>query len=140
MNELPEGFILYCDGSKQRQQTRYGFVLTIDKKTLFSGVGLVPYVFSQDSNTAEFYAIGAGMWDTLKNGFSGINLYVSDNSGAIDNLNKSEMKTGHHHFRLYRSIHQLMKSFNRITFIWIPRKLNREADRIASFRNCARRI
>lgn len=91
--------------------------------------------FKQDSNTAEFYAVAVGVWKLLAGGFGGNRLCImSDNSGVVSNLNKKEMKSGHYHFRLHRAIHQLAVAFEKVTFVWIPRRFNHSADKIASKR------
>ncbi|MEM3647495.1 MAG: ribonuclease HI [Thermofilum sp.] len=130
-----ERVVVYYDGACEPRNPKgvatYGFVIYKDGVKIGEGKGLAaePWSEGASNNVAEYTAmIQAFRW-LIEHGYEGAEVLVKGDS----QLSIRQMR-GEYEVRaprivpLYEEALRLAKSFRRVSFQWIPREQNEEAD------------
>lgn len=131
--------VLYFDGLCEPINPRgiacYGFVIykngiKVHEEGGFVGAGM----FGDDvsNNVAEYTALIKGLEWLIENGMNNEEIIVyGDSQLVINQLNNLYTVRAYRIVPLYSRIKKLISLFKKITFKWIPREKNIEADKLS---------
>ena len=126
---------IYCDGSIQGGLGGWavgGWVKKSDNgEVLGQGVVSLGQHPTNTNNCAEYAAVKSALEKLIEHGETGDVLVHTDSKLVVCQLNK-DWKCNYIHLRRYRdSIWALTKHFKSVTFKWIPREQNKDADAVS---------
>jgi len=121
--------ILYIDGLSEPSNPglgTYGFVIYDGKKKLAEGSGLAGH--NVTSNFAEYAALAEGLKKLVALGVEGDVLVRSDSKLLVGQMSGEWKVKGGMYVPKLKEARELMKAFGSISFEWVPRERNEEAD------------
>jgi ribonuclease HI len=113
----------------------YAFIVKADGSTVYSDYGIAAEPFSEDStnNVAEYTALVKALQWLLANNFGPSSVEVMSDSQLIVNQLTGDYKVkAKRIIPLYKQVLILMSEFQDIRIKWVPREMNREADRLTN--------
>lgn len=119
---------LYFDGGKKNNDITYGYVIYNElNEIIYKNAGHINHhVFS--SNTAEYIALICGMVESLRLGITELEVYGDSQLVIYQMIGKYAAKADNMIY--YKTIaKELNKMFVSISYNWIPREENTDADR-----------
>lgn len=118
---------LFFDGGKKQDYISYGIVLKEGKKVLYkNGDKIATRKFS--SNMSEYFALIMGLNIALKLNISRLTVY-GDSQTVIKQMKKNTKARSPNMLYLCDIATALADQFDSINFVWISRKMNKQADR-----------
>lgn len=133
MSSTQEAYSLLFDGGKSNKSISYGYIIKDPNGNIISSYGEKKEFVSGstvDNNHAEFLALIMGITACIKMKIKNLNVF-GDSAHVIEIMNKQKNFRG-----MYTKFSKLildfmfMEHFDNITFSWVPRKDNIEADRM----------
>ena len=120
---------LFFDGSKTKDQIKYGIIIKNNDEVIYktSGSLIDP---KTTCNSAEYIALLIGLCCCRLLDIRDLEVY-GDSAVVIQYMNKGLKKKANAASIFGPTIKKMASHFRTIEFVWIPRKLNREADREA---------
>lgn len=134
-----ETYTLYFDGAcwpNPGPNAQYGYTLHKGGELLASVSSIVTEVGEKSNNTAEYAGLCAGLEDFLNRGVKEcVYLQVfGDSQLVINQMNKNwKIREGLYYKKALQAVqlrNKLNKSY-KLSFDWIPRERNEEADRLS---------
>jgi ribonuclease HI len=120
---------MYFDGGKKANNISYGYVIyDQDKQELYKNSGKFSHAIIS-SNAAEYLGLIFGMVEALKLGIKNIVIY-GDNQVIINQINGQYKAKSPILLTLRIICKEMMKKFDEIEIVWIPREHNRDAHRM----------
>ena len=127
--------IVYYDGACEPRNPKgvatYGFVVYIDGKKVGEGKGLAaePWSHNASNNVAEYRAmIEAFKW-LLEHGYADAEVLVrGDSQLSIRQMQGLYAVRAPRIIPLYKEAKKLAEKFRKVSFQWVPREQNAEAD------------
>ena len=122
-------FIVYIDGLSLPSNPgtgTYGFVIYEEQKRLAEGHGLAGVGVT--SNYAEYTALVEALRKLRAIGVEGDVLVKSDSKLVVGQMSEGWMVKGGTYVGKLKEARDLIRDFGLITFQWIPREQNQEAD------------
>jgi len=121
-----------CEPKNPNGIATFGFVIYIDGERVHEGYGVVGEGKGMSNNVAEFSGMVAAMQWLIENGYSGAEVVVRGDSQLAINLMKGIWSArGGMYYPYYRKAVELAEKFSNISFEWVPREKNEEADRLS---------
>jgi ribonuclease HI len=112
----------------------YGWIITYKNQLIARGYGTYADTRQATSNRAEYLALIEGLEALLDLNVGNECIQISgDAKCVIDQLNETKPVKSVATIPLYLRASHLLKRFSRVEFQWIPRKNNREADRLTRY-------
>jgi ribonuclease HI len=111
----------------------YAFIVKNGERTIYSEYGVAGEPFSEDStnNVAEYTALAKALQWLLSNNLVSTRVVINSDSQLIVNQVTGEYKVkAKRIISLYKQVLILKRKFQDIQIKWIPREMNREADRL----------
>lgn len=128
---------VWCDGlweltSSGDSIATYGWVAYRKGKKLSEDCGLADRGYAATNNVAEYTAVIRALEWLLENGYTGEEIGVhSDSMLAMAQLSGEWQVRSPRIMPLYRQASVLASQFKRVSFWWVPRDRNQEADRLS---------
>jgi len=120
---------VYVDGLAEPQNPgtgTYGYVIYEGGKKLAEGSGLAGY--NVTSNFAEYTALEQALTRLKSMRVEGDILIKSDSKLVVGHLSGGWKVKGGMYVEKLKAVRDLLKEFGSISFEWIPREQNQEAD------------
>ena len=129
-------FIVYCDGLCEPKNpggiATYGFVLYKDDIKLYEGKGLVGEGPAMSNNVAEYAALCNALNFLKEEKLTDEKVIVRSDSRLLVNQMSGEWKVRRGlYISKYNEARKLNIYFRDITYEWIPRESNEEADALS---------
>lgn len=124
-----------CEPKNPGGVATFGFVVHRDGKTLHEGHGLAatPYTDGATNNVAEYTGVLKALEWFVSQGLEKQKILVRGDSDLIIRQIKGEYKVKSPLLApLFSQVKALLPRFPSITFEWVPREQNREADRLTN--------
>jgi ribonuclease HI len=124
-----------CEPRNPGGVATYGFVVLRDGKRIHEGHGLAatPYSEGATNNVAEYTGVLRALEWILSQGLEKEPLHVRGDSDLIIRQIKGEYKVKSPLLApLYSQVRALLPRFSSLTFEWVPREENRDADRLTN--------
>lgn len=127
---------LHFDGSCEPENPGgnmgFGFILKQGSLPLHSEHGFKPASPANSNNVAEYMALNAGLQWLLNEGFANDEIEVfGDSTLVINQMSKAWRAKGGMYFSEYQRAVKLRDQFTKISFQWIRRDQNKEADQLS---------
>ena len=131
-----EKITLHFDGSCEPQNPGgnmgFGVLIKLNGKIIFENTGFAPASPRNTNNVAEYQALVNGLQWLLDNAFSSDQIEVmGDSMLVINQMKKVWRAKGGFYFPTYQKACALRDQFDNISFRWIPRDQNSEADNLS---------
>ncbi len=113
----------------------YAFLVKSGGRTIYSDYGIAVEPFSQDStnNVAEYTALVKALQWLLEKNLGSTKVEVKSDSQLIVNQLTGDYKVKSKRIvSLYKQVLLLKRKFQDIEIKWVPREMNREADRLTN--------
>jgi len=130
--------VTYCDGRLAKNGgIFYGCVVYLGGEKVAETCGVYRDRCPRDSNAAEFAAVISGLRFLVTLGFTGEVEIRNDNNGCVETLHRFRPHNppmSHLDLMLRavgREFLEAVQYFSRITYRWVPREENTEADALA---------
>jgi ribonuclease HI len=124
-----------CEPRNPGGVATFGFVVFRDGKRLHEGHGLAatPYSDGATNNVAEYTGVLRALEWILSQGLEKESVHVRGDSDLIIRQIKGEYKVKSPLLApLYSQVRALLPRFSSLSFEWVPREENREADRLTN--------
>lgn len=124
-----------CEPKNPGGVATFGFVVHRDGKTVHEGHGLAatPYSEGATNNVAEYTGVLKALEWFLLQGLEKERINVRGDSELVIKQLKGEYKVKSPLLApLYRKLKEMASKFPSLTFEWVPRERNREADRLTN--------
>jgi ribonuclease HI len=121
--------LVYVDGLSEPTNPgtgTYGYVIYQGGKKLVEGQGLAGYDVT--NNFAEYFALVAALQKVKELRIEGDVVVRSDSQLLIGQMSKGWAVKGGGYLEKLKEARDLTKEFGSITFEWVPRDQNQEAD------------
>lgn len=112
----------------------YAFLIKSEGKTVYKDRGLAAEPFSKEAtnNAAEYAALTRALEWLVANGRQSDQVRVKGDSKLVISQMKGEFKVKARSIvPLFQKAASLKVKFSKITFEWVPREQNREADKLS---------
>jgi len=130
--------IVYFDGACEPTNpggiATYGYIIYNGDTKVYSGSGIAtkPFTRQATNNLAEYTALLKALEYLYDNNYTHSEIQVyGDSQLAIRQLNGIYSVRSHNIIPLYKRVKQLEKTFKNISYNWIPREKNIEADELS---------
>jgi ribonuclease HI len=113
----------------------YAFLVKSGGRTIYSDYGIAVEPFSQDStnNVAEYTALVKALQWLLEHNLGSTKVEIKSDSQLIVNQLTGDYKVKSKRIMsLYKQVLLLKSKFQDIEIKWVPREMNREADRLTN--------
>ena len=121
--------VVYVDGLAEPSNPgvgTYGFVVYDGKKKVAEGSGLAGHLVT--SNYSEYTALAEAFKKLIELGMEGDVLVKSDSKLLVGQMSQGWKVKGGMYIDKLKEARDLLKEFGSVTFEWIPREQNSEAD------------
>jgi ribonuclease HI len=121
-----------CEPRNPGGVATYGFVVYVNGSRVHQGFGVVGEGEGMSNNVAEFSGLIAALDWLLENGHANEKIVVRGDSQLVINLmNGVWTARGGMYYPHYLKARELASKFSHITFEWVPRSKNEEADSLS---------
>jgi len=128
--------IVYVDGLCEPQNPNgvacWGFWIYKDGKKQFGGKGVIGEGSGMSNNLAEYTALCKALKELINHGWQNEEIIVkSDSQLLINQMNGYWEAHGGLYYSAYIEALKISQEFRKISFVWIPREENEEADALS---------
>ena len=123
-----------CEPTNPKGIATYGFVIYRGKKKIGEeyGVAIEPFSWGSSNNVAEYTAMLKALEYLKQHKLEKKRIVVKgDSQLTIFQMSGDYLVKSERIIPLYRTARQLIKNFSNLSFEWIPREKNSEADRLS---------
>ena len=121
-----------CEPCNPNGVACWGFVIYRDGEKVTEGRGVVGEGAGMSSNLAEYSALANSLRVLISFGWENEEVIVRTDSSLVANQMSGRWKVhGGMYLPAYLEAKQLAKRFKRLSFQWIPRRANKEADSLS---------
>lgn len=121
-----------CEPKNPGGIATYGYLIIIENNEIIKGYGLAekPWSPNATNNVAEYTGLYCLLMKLLKLNIRRAEIF-GDSQLVIKQINHEYKIKSERLIPLYQKITQLKNEFDSIEFKWIPRELNKEADKLS---------
>lgn len=121
-----------CEPRNPGGVAAYGFVIYKDGKVIERGYGVAGEGPGASNNLAEYAALVAALEFLLEAGLVGESVKIcSDSRLLVNQMSRRWRARGGLYVPMYRRAAELAARFPKISFVWVPREENVEADSLS---------
>lgn len=132
MDKITLNFDGSCEPVNPGGNMGFGFVLKLGSSSLHTEHGFKPASPANSNNVAEYMALNAGLQWLINEGFVDDEIEVlGDSMLVINQMAKTWRAKGGMYFAEYQRAVKLRDQFANISFRWIRRDQNTEADQLS---------
>lgn len=127
--------ILFIDGACEPKNpggvASYGWVGYWKGKKAAHGFGVIGEGDGMTNNVAEYGALISAMKHLISKGYFGEVQFNSDSQLVVNQMSGSWKVSSPHIALLFSEAKELARNFDKVSFVWIPREENEEADTLS---------
>lgn len=121
-----------CEPKNPGGIATFGYVIVIENNEKIEGYGLaeVPWSRNSTNNLAEYMGVYCLLVKLINLKITNAKIF-GDSQLVIKQLNNEYKIKSERLIPIYQKIMEIKQKFENIEFYWIPRELNKEADRLS---------
>jgi ribonuclease HI len=121
-----------CEPCNPNGVACWGFVIYKDGKKQFKGKGVIGEGQGMSNNLAEYTALCKALKELINHGWQNEEVIVKSDSGLLVNQMAGWWEVhGGLYYPAYAEAVKVAQSFSEISFMWVPREQNEEADMLS---------